>query len=83
MLRHGGPCCDMRSSASLGGGLYWFVFSPFCLERCYSSLFIFKFPFVENKVSHVFNDVLVYFLQFMSVLMLVFGISREIYVTCC
>ena len=61
MLKHGGPCCDMRIYASLGGGLYWFVFSPFCLGRCDSSLFIFKFPFVENKVSHVFNDVLVYF----------------------
>ena len=44
----------------MGGGLYWFVFSPFGLERCDSSLFIFKFPFVEDKVSHVFNGILVY-----------------------
>ena len=61
MLKHGGPCCDMRIYASLGGGLYWFVFSPFCLGRCDSSLFIFKFSFVENKVSQVFNGDLVYF----------------------
>ena len=61
MLKHGGSCCDMRIYASLGGGLYWFVFSPFCLGMCDSSLFTLKFPFVENKVSQVFNDVLVYF----------------------
>ena len=60
-LNTGGPCCDMRIYASLGGGLYWFVFSPFCLGRCISSLFICKFPFVDNKVSQVFNGVLVYF----------------------
>ena len=37
-----------------------FNFSPSLLGRCNSSLFIFKFSFVENKVSEVFNGVLMY-----------------------
>ena len=53
----------MRIYASMGGGLYWFVYSPFCLGRCDSSLFIFKFPFVEDKVSQIFNGILVYIFQ--------------------
>ena len=44
----------------MGGGLYWFVFSPFDLGRCNSCLFVFKFPFVKDKVGYIFNGILVY-----------------------
>ena len=37
-----------------------FCFSLPLLGRCNSSLFMFKFSFVENEVGEVFNGVLVY-----------------------
>ena len=37
-----------------------YCFSPFVLGRCDSSLFIFKFSFVKNKVGKIFNGILVY-----------------------
>ena len=33
---------------------------PFYLGRCDSGLYIFKFPFVKDKVSQIFNGILVY-----------------------
>jgi hypothetical protein len=34
---------------------------PSVLEGCYSSLLVFKFSFVEDKICEVFNGILVNF----------------------
>ena len=45
----------------LEGGLYCYVLVTLLLGGgCDSSLFIFKFSFIENKVGEIFNDILVY-----------------------
>ena len=49
---------------------------PFYLGRCDSSLFIFKFPFVKDKVSQIFMAF--WCISFMRVLMLGFEILRLI-----
>jgi hypothetical protein len=41
-------------------GYISYVFCPFYLGRCDSSLFIFEFLFVQDKVSYTFNGILVY-----------------------